>query len=621
MSPADEYSSRLALREASLRRLETQQDRIGKTRLLLAALAIALALLSWYGHRLSALWVLVPAAAFAAAVARHAVLRRRHLRASRAAAFYRGGLARIEDRWAGSGRQGERFNDVHHVYAADLDLFGPGSLFELLCAARTRMGEERLAQWLLAPASVEEIRTRHACIADLRDRLGLREEIAILGEAVLRDDMRVDATSAPQPAQAAVPTDAAVRTAAEGHPQALLSWSESPNVLPRTWLRPLAVLLPALWIASALLWALIGVWIPFAAILVVEAALLYAIRARLDQVLDPAANAFEDLRTFAGLLARIEREPFASPAMRALVAGLASAGRSASRAIARLSTLAQLAESRDNLAVRWFFSVPFLYSLQVALAAERWRRRHGGSVRAWLETAGRFEALFSLAQYAYEHPDDHFPQLLEGDASFRADGIGHPLIPAAQCVRNDVDLSSRARVLLVSGSNMSGKSTLLRAVGLNTVLAMAGAPVRAQVLTLSPLQVGASIRINDSLREGSSRFYAEITRLRQLNDLAERGPPLLFLLDEMLQGTNSKDRRIGAEAILRSFIERGAIGLASTHDLALTELEGLGEDVVRNVHFEDYLEGGRMRFDFKLRDGVVTKSNGLELMRAIGLRV
>lgn len=168
---------------------------------------------------------------------------------------------------------------------------------------------------------------------------------------------------------------------------------------------------------------------------------------------------------------------------------------------------------------------------------------------------------------------------------------------------------------------MSGKSTLLRTVGINTVLAMAGAPVRAQRLRLSPLQIGASIRVNDSLHEGSSRFYAEILRLRQLLELT-RGPvPLLFLLDELLQGTNSKDRRIGAEGIVRAFIERAAIGLVSTHDLALTDISGLAPGALRNVHFQDEIEDGRMKFDFRLREGVVTRSNGIELMRSVGLEV
>jgi DNA mismatch repair ATPase MutS len=242
-------------------------------------------------------------------------------------------------------------------------------------------------------------------------------------------------------------------------------------------------------------------------------------------------------------------------------------------------------------------------------------------VQPWLATAGRREALSALAMYAYEHPQDPFPELVAGAAVFAARELGHPLLPAAVCVRNDVTIGLPLHALLVSGSNMSGKSTLLRAVGVNTVLAMAGAPVRARALRLSVLQVGASIRINDSLGEGHSRFYAEITRLRELYDLASGDKPLLFLLDEVLQGTNSKDRRIGAEGVLRAYIERGAIGLVSTHDLALTDITGLAAGALRNVHFEDTLEDGRMSFDFTLRDGVVTKSNGIELMRAIGLKV
>jgi DNA mismatch repair ATPase MutS len=189
------------------------------------------------------------------------------------------------------------------------------------------------------------------------------------------------------------------------------------------------------------------------------------------------------------------------------------------------------------------------------------------------------------------------------------------------CVRNHLSINVPTRVLLVSGSNMSGKSTLLRAVGVNVVLAMAGGPVRASRLRLTPLQVGASIRISDSLQEGSSRFYAEITRLRQIVDCARGNPPLLFLLDELLQGTNSKDRRIGAEGIVRALVDRGAIGLVSTHDLALTDMSGPLEGHLRNVHFQDELANGRMTFDYTLRDGVVTKSNGLELMRSIGLDV
>jgi DNA mismatch repair ATPase MutS len=227
--------------------------------------------------------------------------------------------------------------------------------------------------------------------------------------------------------------------------------------------------------------------------------------------------------------------------------------------------------------------------------------------------------LQSIAGYSFERPEDPFPEFTDGPAAFDATGLGHPLLSSETRVRNDVSITAPARVLLVSGSNMSGKSTLLRSVGMNTVLAMAGAPVCATHLKLTPLQVGASIRVNDSLSEGSSRFYAEITRLRQLFEPSSL--PLLFLLDELLQGTNSTDRRIGAQGVLRALLARGAIGLVSTHDLALNDGAELSTGALRNVHFQDELVGGKLSFDFKLHDGVVTKSNGIELMRAIGLDV
>jgi DNA mismatch repair ATPase MutS len=235
---------------------------------------------------------------------------------------------------------------------------------------------------------------------------------------------------------------------------------------------------------------------------------------------------------------------------------------------------------------------------------------------------GEFEALGSLAAYRYEHPDDPFPEVLDaGTTAFDGIALGHPLIAAAQMVRNDVGLSGARRLLVVSGSNMSGKSTLLRTVGINTVLAMAGAPVRATSLRLTPLAIGATLRIQDSLQEGRSRFYAEITRVRALADLT-RGPvPLLFLLDELFQGTNSHDRVIGAAGVLRSLLDRGAIGLVTTHDLALTAVATDLAPRAENVHFEDRFEAGDLHFDYRMKPGPVTRSNAIALMRAVGLDV
>jgi DNA mismatch repair ATPase MutS len=304
--------------------------------------------------------------------------------------------------------------------------------------------------------------------------------------------------------------------------------------------------------------------------------------------------------------------------LRGLVGQLSSHAMNASRTLAKLATVANLVEARRNPLLTPLL-LALMYPLLTALAAERWRRAHGHAVQSWLKILGEFEALISLARYSYEHPDYPFAEFIEGAASFEAVQLGHPLLPRAKRVCNDVSVAGTTRVLLVSGSNMSGKSTLLRSVGINTVLAMAGAPVCATRVRLTPLQIGASIRVNDSLHEGSSRFYAEITRLRQLFDRFEL--PLLFLMDELLQGTNSADRRIGAQGVVRALLKRGAIGLVSTHDLALTDIIDAALGSALNVHFQDEIKDGKLYFDFKLQPGVVTKSNGVELMRSIGLEV
>jgi DNA mismatch repair ATPase MutS len=242
-------------------------------------------------------------------------------------------------------------------------------------------------------------------------------------------------------------------------------------------------------------------------------------------------------------------------------------------------------------------------------------------VRAWLHTVGEFEALSSLASYRYEHPADMWPEIVAGSARFEANALGHPLIPAARSVPNDVCLSDDIRLLVVSGSNMSGKSTLLRTIGVNAVMAQAGAPVRAAELRLTLLAVGATLRIQDSLHEGRSRFYAEITRIRQITDMAAGPIPVLFLLDELFQGTNSHDRLIGAAGLLRRLLEMGAIGLFTTHDLALTAIATDLAPHALNVHFEDRFDGDEIRFDYRLKPGPVTRSNAIALMRAVGLDI
>jgi DNA mismatch repair ATPase MutS len=317
----------------------------------------------------------------------------------------------------------------------------------------------------------------------------------------------------------------------------------------------------------------------------------------------------QDLALFSWVLERIEREQFASPPLKRLREELDTEGNPASHRIARLNRLVELLDSRENFFVKLLEPV-VLWTPQLMFAVEAWRARSGAFVPRWIAATGEIEALASLAGYAFEHPEDPFPEIA-GEPVFDAVGLAHPLLVGG--VPNDVRLDSSQPLLLVSGSNMSGKSTLLRAVGVNTLLALSGAPVRARSLRIAALHTGASIRVTDSLQEGSSRFYAEILRIRNILDLPR---PALFLLDELLHGTNSHDRKIGAEGIVRALLARGAIGLVTTHDLALADIAR-----ARNVHFEDRIEEGKILFDYRLREGVVEHSNALDLMRAIGLDV
>jgi hypothetical protein len=596
-SPSEEYKKRRQAREIQVQHFEKLHLRFGNLRLLIAIATLVAAWFSLHRETFSPWWLLLVLPSFLLIVVLHAMVLRKRSCAERAVSFYRNGLARIEDRWADSDKPdtvhaGARIDIHSSLYATDLDLFGQASLFGLLSLARTRMGEDTLAAWLLSPSPVAEINQRHASVAELRNHLDLREDMAVLGEEL----------------KAGI------------HPKPLIEWAEAPNQLTHAWLRWLSLVLAVAAIAAGVVWAEFGTKIPFFAIVIVETIITASLHKRTAAIFHATEHALDDLHLLSSILARLEREQFESPRLQALKAQLSSHHLPGSQAVARLRTIVEYIRSLENPLMRGL-NIPLMYTVQVAYAAEAWRNAHGRVVRSWLAATGEIEALLSLSGYSYEHPADPFPEFVEGSPCFNAEQLGHPLIPAAKCVRNDISVCGETRILLISGSNMSGKSTLMRAVGINTILAMAGAPVRAHRLQLTPLQVGASILINDSLQEGSSRFYAEITRLRHICGLAEKHPPVLFLFDELLQGTNSKDRLTGAEGVVRALLASGAIGLISTHDLALTHIAEQGDNRLHNVHFQDRIEDGKMKFDFKLQDGVVTKSNGIELMRLIGLKV
>ncbi len=589
-----EYTARHARHQGEQDRFARLDSRLADWRLYVVLAAGLAAWLSFGRHWFSPWALLLFVAGFAALMVWHERVVSLLAIARRRTAFYALGLARLEDRWAGQGTPGTRFLDPKHPYAIDLDIFGPGSLFELLCTARTRAGEDCLAAWLQAPAGSEAIQARQEAVAELAPRLDLREDLALLGEDV-RGVLQ---------------------------PDALAAWGQAPVRLSSRRQRGIALGLAIATLLSLAVWGVGGGSLLFYMIVVAARVFEWPLRGPVKQVQRSLDGPLRDLGLLAALLARLETETFQAPRLRELQQELCAAGDPPSVRIARLQSLAGSLEAAKNQLFYPLASL-LLWATQFAFAIEAWRMENGPSLERWLAMVGEFEALSALAGYAGEHPADPFPVIVQAEdgALFEADGLGHPLLPAAQAVPNSLTLDARASLLIVSGSNMSGKSTLLRVVGVNSVLALAGAPVRARSLRLTRLHLGASIRTQDSLQGGISRFYAEILRLRQIVNIGRDQPPLLFLIDEILHGTNSHDRRQGTEAIARALICQNALGLITTHDLALAALADDPALRAANVHFEDQMTDGRMTFDYQLQPGIVTQSNAIALMRAVGLEV
>lgn len=600
MIPLDEYAARKRDREAAAAARERTHIHLGNAKV---AIFVAIVVYTFVKlGSLSSTYYGIAAGLFVALSIWHELVMRKLARARGAVAYYAAGEDRINDRWMRDEPSGERFRDRDHPCADDLDVFGPRSLFQLLSSCRTPIGEARLASWLLHPSPSPEVRARQSRIAALRQRVDLRERIAVVN-AGRRRSIQADR---------------------------LIAWAEEPPSLP-----PIRLLIVGLALAFL---AALGVYMNggpgtyAGALLVVNLVTFGWLARRTNAIVDSLSSATESaaLELISNVIKAIESEEFSEPELAALARRLTGADSSrVSKRIARLARIADWADSRHNVFLR-LSEVPLLFTPQLAYAAESWRKSHGAQLRDWIDAIGEIEALLSLAGYSYEHPGDPFPELVDGPTPlFDATDVAHPLIPSAVAIRNSLALGSAnptsqapsPGVFIVSGSNMAGKSTLMRTVGINAVLALAGAPVRAQRLRLTPLAVGTCLRHSDSLQEHRSGFYTEALRIRLICDLLDGPLPLLFLFDELLSGTNSKDRRIAAEGVVRTMLSRGAIGMVTTHDLSLTEIAAMFPGQVSNVHLEDRVENGKMSFDYKLRDGVITHSNALELMRMIGLDV
>ena len=611
--PREIHEAALAARKEVVAGLEARANAIATARLLVFGGAIALLVAIGFAHLPSGSWLGVVGLvlAFGALVVLHARIHSLKEQKVAAARFHERALARMAGKWRGFPSMGERWAVETHAYAGDLDVFGKASLFQLLDATSTRFGEEVLARWLSGEDTAgdfgEAIRARQAAVKDLATRVALREELAVVGS--LLDE------------------------AAKPDPRPFVMWAgqqaggAGKQRLPG-WLRLVGVVMPALAIGTAVA-ASMGL-VPRAAFLAPFAfciMILMGLRPRLAPILEAASSKETALARYAGMLAILEGEKFEAPALIALQNRLRESGASATKEMASLSRIVGFLDARHNEVFRFFIGPILMWDLWCALALDGWRSRAGRVAFGWFRALAELEALASLAGFAFERPDHTFPEILE-EPTFEAITLGHPLIEGEKRVSNDVTIKGPGYALVVTGSNMSGKSTLLRAIGVNVVLANAGAPVCAKSMRIGRLIVATSMRVSDSLDEGTSRFYAELKKLKLVLDLARKAKKkeskegiVLFLLDEILHGTNTRERLIGARAILRELLAQGAMGAVSTHDLGLGDLEGEMPEYVRNVHFEEQVANETMTFDYKLRTGIVQSSNALRLMKIVGLDV
>ena len=593
--------------------LERRARVIATARLAVAATGIALiGSIVWAGFDASArtaafLGLGAAIVVFIALVVVHALVHDAARYVAAAVRFHERGLARLSHSWD-SLPTAKGPAEADHPYARDIDVFGRASLMGIVDATETRFGQEHLARLLSHEAPTgwpEEVIARQEAVRDLASRVAFRERLAALGGLLPADD--------------------------RGDARAVLAWAEgSEHELPAA-IRWLAWLLPAFAAGAVALGPALGLSAGAVTELVgVEIVLGNIIGARMARMLDSVSARRSAVTQWQVVIAAIELESFDAPLLLSLQRRFASSGRAASREIAGLERIVGYADARYNEAFRYVIGAALLWNAHCAFALLRWRARAGAHLRGWLDALGEMEALASLAAFAFEHPDFAWP-VLTPETVFDAKALGHPLIADDGRVGNDGSLPSAGRALLVTGSNMSGKSTLLRAVGANAVLASAGAPVCARSLRIGPLRVATSMRIEDSLEEGVSHFYAELYRLKRIIDLSRSTGVLnregvspaavLFLLDEILHGTNSRERVVGARAVVRELVAHGALGMVSTHDLGITVLERELDGHVVNAHFEEQVVGDTMTFDYILRPGIVQSSNALRLMRAVGFDV
>ncbi|MBN1610676.1 MAG: DNA mismatch repair protein MutS [Polyangiaceae bacterium] len=614
---ADFYAARRQEFERHGERIAAQSRLLSNLRGLSFGTAAIAVLVAIFGsqHLTAGVIAALAALAFIVLVPVHARVIEKEEDARRWASVNADAEARCSGRWLELPEDGARYVDPSHPYSEDLDLFGRGSLFQRLCLAHTRFGQDRLARMLDSPTEFDQIAERQNAVRAFAPALELRQRLEAHALAVVE---RPDRPAAPTPTG----KSAALRREPPD-PDPFLRWAEGPSALAhRRWLVWSGRLLPVVSV-TAILAASLGhlhaiVW---AVPLMVQVLINWGVRVEVGTVFQAVSATQGAFLRYGAMLEVLEGIELDSLLLRSVRANSASKGTLPSRAMRHFRRTVGWFDLRHNGLVHPFVDSVLMWDVHCVVALDRWKHRHGRNTRGWFEAIGEAEALSSFAALAHDAPGFCFAEIVVGPPRFSAQALGHPLIADARRVTNDVELSSPGCMLLVTGSNMSGKSTLLRSMGLAAVMGLAGCPVCAERLAMSPLRIGTSMRVRDSLESGVSHFYAELGKLKRVLTLAHAGSDVLFLLDEILHGTNSRERQIGARWLLGELIRHGVIGAVSTHDEALCELSGALKEHVRQVHFREDVSMGKMSFDFLLRPGPVTSGNALRLMRSVGLDV
>ena len=591
---AETYRQRLNSATRQLLSLQKRDRRFVRARTLLFLVLLVLGAWLAGGDGRALIPFSVTAGILILAMIAHRPALRRLRSTIRIQKWYSSCIQRLTNHWKELPDPGDEFVSAEHPWSGDLDLFGTGSLFQKMCQCRALPSRRLLARWMTDVPEADAIRRRQQMAESLRNELDLRERLAIIEDAV-----NWKATEA-----------------------TLNRWAaESAKTVP-PWIVTLSAIFGVLGVVLLFMVATVGlpIW-ALLLVLLVQVPLMALARAQIKVVVAAVDSVDHALRQLSRILTELESHSFDDPGVIELQQVLIAGGHGASERIRSLSRL--IGWLNNSLRNQFLIPLAWLCGLTVLLTdrIERWRVKYGDSIPGWIDASAELEVLLTVGAWSFDNADATLPNISDGTPLFEAESLGHPLLSNQECIRNDVQLSQEHPLMLISGSNMSGKSTLLRSIGANLVLTWCGGRVNSKTLSTTPFQMGTVMRVSDSLMEGRSLFFSVVRRLRQVVDLTDQDRPVLFLLDEILNGTNSNDRRRGAEAVIRSLLDRGALGLVTTHDLELTRIVKSLDGRAANYHFEDQIADGTMTFDYQLREGVVERSNAIELMRMMGLDV